>query len=146
MTDTCAPVLSPQTIETVKATAPILKEHGVAITTRMYEILFTEHPEVKELFSSGPGEQEKRLADAVLAYATNIDKLETLTPVVQNIATKHVAKGVQADHYPVVGATLLTAMGDVLGPLDASIVDAWAEAYGYLADIFITTEAELRSA
>jgi nitric oxide dioxygenase len=125
-------------------------EHGVAITTRMYELLFERHPEVRALFDAGPGVQEKRLAEAVLAYARNIDNLDALTPAVQNIAAKHVAKGVTPDQYPVVGTILLEAMGDILGDvlggLDPAVISAWSEAYTYLADVFIGVEQELVSA
>ena len=41
--------LSPHTIAIVKATAPVLVQQGVAITTRMYERLFV-HAEIKALF------------------------------------------------------------------------------------------------
>ena len=34
--------LSPETIAIVKSTAPALQQHGVAITTRMYERLFVD--------------------------------------------------------------------------------------------------------
>jgi nitric oxide dioxygenase len=34
--------LSPETIAIIKSTAPALRQHGVAITTRMYERLFVD--------------------------------------------------------------------------------------------------------
>jgi hemoglobin-like flavoprotein len=43
----------------------------------------------------------------------------------------------------VVGTELLTAMDEVVGPLDDSVVAAWTEAYRFLADIFIKVEQEL---
>ena len=43
-------VLSPRTVRTVKATAPILRERGLEITRRMYEILFQDE-EIKRLFN-----------------------------------------------------------------------------------------------
>lgn len=135
--------LSPTTVAVVKSTAPILREQGLAITTRMYQILFEEHPEVSLMFSVPDGEQEKRLAAAVLAYAENIDRIEELVPTVERIAAKHVASGVEAPHYDIVGDTLLRAMISVLGEMDMAVLDAWAEAYAYLANVFIGIEAEL---
>lgn len=133
--------LTAREIEIVKSTQPVLATHGIAITTRMYERLFTEHPEVAEMFTT-PGQQE-RLADAVLAYCENIDNVEALLPVVKNIAKKHVKAGVAAEQYDVVGGHLLGAMVDVLGELDATIIEAWASAYNVLAEVFISLEAEL---
>lgn len=138
--------LSAQTKEIVGATKPVLEEHGLAITTRMYERLFSEHPEVEHLFSGAAPGQAERLAGAVLAYAENIDNVDALVPVVRDIGAKHVAAGVEPAHYAVVGEALLGAMVDVLGELDSAVLDAWGEAYGFLADIFIGVEAELAGA
>ncbi|MFK7917605.1 MAG: globin domain-containing protein [Ilumatobacter sp.] len=138
--------LSAETRAIIASTRPALESHGLAITTRMYERLFTEHPATEALFAGTAPGQPERLASAVLAYADNIDDLSPIEPVVAAIAAKHVAAGVGAEHYPVVGAALLGAMVDVLGELDTSITTAWAEAYGYLADIFISVEAGLRDA
>ena len=136
--------LSETTIETVKATIPVLQEHGLAITSRMYEILFETYPETKELFSSAPDEQPKILAAAIGAYATNIDKLDTLHQAVNRMAAAHVRSQVKPEHYPMVGESVLAAMQDVLG--DAAtpeILEAWGEAYNYLADILIMNEKQL---
>ena len=43
--------LEEATINTVKATAPLVAENANAITTRFYNILFDEHPEVKSMFN-----------------------------------------------------------------------------------------------
>ncbi|MEM7142749.1 MAG: globin domain-containing protein [Actinomycetota bacterium] len=135
--------LSPDVIEIIASTRPLLVEHGAAITKRFYERVFLRYPEVKSMFSS-PGEaQESKLAVAILAYVDNIERLDALLPAVERIAAAHVKAGVQADHYPIVGAELLGAMADVLGVLDIEVVDAWAAAYGVLADVFIEVEAGL---
>ncbi len=83
--------LSEQSIALVKATAPVLREHGVAITTRMYERLFVNE-EVKALFDQAAqesGEQPRRLAAAILAYAENVDKLQNLTGPVERMVRRH---------------------------------------------------------
>ncbi|MEH2434561.1 MAG: hypothetical protein V7K25_09960 [Nostoc sp.] len=43
-------MISQQTIDIVKSTAPVLKKNGQQITTPMYEILFQNHPEIREQF------------------------------------------------------------------------------------------------
>lgn len=137
-------MLSENTKEIVKATAPVLQAKGVEITTRMYERLFNEYPETKELFANTKDGQAERLANAVIAYAQNIDNLELLGPSVVAIAKKHVAVNVQAEHYPIVGNVLLAAMQDVLGDsASEDIIDAWKEAYFFLADVFIEKEQSL---
>lgn len=134
--------LSESTIATVKATIPALQEHGVAITTRMYEIMFENHPDYKTtLFKDSPDEQPNILATAVAAYAMNIDNLGALEGAVNKMVAAHVRTNVQPEHYPVVGESILQAMKDVLG--DAAtpeILEAWGEAYFFLADILIEAE------
>ncbi len=139
-------LLSARTIDIVKSTAPALQQHGVAITTRMYERLFVD-PEVKALFDAAAqasGEQPRRLAAAILAFAQNVDKLEALTGAVDRMAARHVATHVRPEHYPQVAAALLPAIKDVLGEAATDeVLGAWGEAYGMLADILVAREAEL---
>lgn len=140
-------MLSKNTKEIVKATAPVLQAKGVEITTRMYERLFDEYPETKAFFANTKDGQAERLANAVIAYAQNIENLEALGPSVTAIAKKHVAVNVQAQHYPIVGTVLLAAMQDVLGESASDeIIEAWKEAYFFLADIFIEEEKSLYEA
>lgn len=135
--------LSAETKAIVKSTAPALQQHGLAITTRMYERLFTD-PDVKAMFDQAAqesGEQPKRLAGAILAYAQNIDKLEALAAPVMSMAARHVATGVKAEHYPLVADALLPAIRDVLGEAATDeVLGAWGEAYWALADILIGKE------
>ena len=104
----------------------------------MYARLFTA-PNVKAMFDQAAqesGEQPKRLAGAILAYAQNIDKLEALTAPVMRMAARHVETGVKAEHYPLVANALLPAIRDVLGDAATDeVLGAWGEAYWALADI-----------
>ena len=135
--------LSPETIAIVKATAPALQQHGVAITTRMYERLFVD-PAIRALFDQAAqesGEQPKRLAGAILAFAKNVDNLGALTQAVERMATRHVETGVKPEHYPAVANALLPAIKDVLGDaVDDTVLTAWGEAYWMLADVLIGVE------
>ena len=138
--------LSEQTIAIVKSTAPILQVHGVEITTRMYERLFVD-PEIKALFDMAAhesGEQPKRLAAAILAFAQNADKLEALKPAIERIAARHVATHIKPEHYPAVANALLPAIKDVLGDaVDDTVLNAWGEAYWFLADVLKARETML---
>ncbi|MBA4354860.1 MAG: hypothetical protein C0409_09225 [Novosphingobium sp.] len=134
----------------VKATAPAIEKHGVAITTAMYARLF-QNPDVAAMFDRAAqesGEQPRRLAGAILAYAKNIDKLENLGPAVHRMVARHVETGVKAEHYPLVAQALLPAIRDVLGADVATdeVLGAWGEAYWMLADILIAAEAEAYAA
>lgn len=128
----------------IKSTAPVLKEHGEAITTAMYTILFSKHPEAKELFKDAEPDQYKKLAAMVYAYAANIDNLGSLQKGINKVAQIHVDVKILPKHYPWVGEALLGAISEVLG--DAAtpeIMNAWEEAYGFLAKVFIAKEEEI---
>ena len=134
--------------ELVKATIPVLKEHGVALTTYFYQRLFRHNPELKNIFNQShneTGKQPVALAMAVLAYAENIDDPSVLAPVITLIANKHASVGIRAEHYPIVGSCLLRAIEEVLGSdiATAQVLAAWGAAYNQLADILIGAEAAI---
>lgn len=139
-------VLSPETIAIVKSTASVLQQHGVTITTRMYERLFVD-PEIKALFDQAAhvsGEQPKRLAGAILAFSKNVDNLDALTGAIERIAARHVQTHIKPEHYPAVANALLPAIKDVLGDaVDDKTLNAWGEAYWFLADVLKSREAEM---
>lgn len=139
--------LNKKTIALVKSTAPLLKQHGKEITTRMYEIMFQNHPELKEQFdmsAQANGTQPAKLAHAVYSYATGIDNLEALKTAVDKIAYRHVATQVLPEQYPIVGECLLQAIQDVLADAATTeVMTAWTEAYQVLAEIFINREQQI---
>lgn len=139
-------MLSEKTIQIIKSTAPVLEIHGTTITKRFYQMLFEQHPELLNIFNhvnQKQGRQQTALANAVYAAALHIDKLETILPVVKQVGHKHRSLGVKPEHYPIVGSTLLAAIKDVLGDAATDeILQAWAEAYGVIADAFIGVEAQ----
>lgn len=135
---------SPKTIEIVKATVPVLEEHGTAITTVFYQNMFDEHPELLDIFNETNqklGRQQTALAMTVLAAAKHLENLATLLPQVTQISHKHRALQILPEHYPIVGKHLLGAIKQVLGEAaNDDIIDAWTEAYDEIADVFIQLE------
>ncbi|SFI06579.1 NO-inducible flavohemoprotein [Planctomicrobium piriforme] len=140
-------MLTPKTIEIIKAITPAVAPHAEAITRRFYQLMFAGNPEVKVFFNQAhqhSGGQQQALAGAICAYFANIDNLAVLGPAVNLIAHKHCSLGIQPEHYPIVGKHLLAAIKDVLGDaVTDEIVAAVAEAYGFLADVCIQREKEI---
>jgi nitric oxide dioxygenase len=140
-------MLTQKTKDIVKATAPVLAEHGYDIIKCFYKRLFDMHPELKNIFNMAhqeQGQQQQALARAVYAYAENIEDPGSLTALLDNIANKHASLGVRPEHYPVVGQNLLAAIKEVLGDAATDeIISAWAQAYGNLADVLMGMESEL---
>lgn len=140
-------MLDQKTIDIIKSTVPVLKTHGVEITTTFYKNMFEKNPEIKPLFNMDrqeSGEQPKALAMAILASAQNIDNLPAIMPVVNRIAEIHCNAGVKEEHYPIIGSNLLFAIKQVLGDAATDeIIDAWGRAYGIISEIFIDVEKKI---
>ena len=140
-------MLSDKTMAIVKSTAPILQEHGETLTRHFYQRMFTHNPEVAPFFNPAnqtAGKQQRALAGAITAYAANIDNLEVLGGAVELIAQKHASLMIKPEHYPIVGQNLLASIQEVLGEgATDEIIGAWAEAYGFLADIMIGREKQI---
>lgn len=140
-------MLNEKTIAIVKSTAPILQEHGETLTRHFYKRMFKHNPEVAPFFNPAhqtAGKQQRALAGAIAAYAANIDNLEVLGGAVELIAQKHASLMIKPEHYPIVGENLLASIKEVLGDgATDEIISAWAEAYGFLADILIGREKQI---
>ena len=140
-------MLSNEHIKAIQASIPLLAEHGTTITDKFYDRLFQAHPDLFNMFNRSnqkSGTQRNALAEAIFAYASHIEDVSVLIPVIHRIAHKHSSIGVSADLYPVVGEHLLGAIQDVLNlPDNHSALSAWAAAYQVLADTFISVEKSL---
>src|SRR5690625_995184 len=94
--------LDAKTIELVKATVPILEVRGDEITSRFYQLMFENHPELKNIFNQTnqrKGDQSKALANTVYAAAAHIDQLESILSAVTPIAEKHRSLNIKPEHY-----------------------------------------------
>lgn len=140
-------MLTDKTIELIKATLPLMQEHGEAIATKTYEILFAQYPQVKPLFAKAPPHQPKILARSTILYAEHIDNLSAINEALNKIAHKHVAADVHPGHYPMFGLSFIQALREVLGKsASEEVILAWKDAYFYFADLLIQRERSLEKA
>ncbi|RYE26074.1 MAG: NO-inducible flavohemoprotein [Sphingobacteriaceae bacterium] len=135
--------------ELVRGTVPVLREHGVALTTYFYNRMLSGNPELKNVFNSANqknGAQPTALAMSVLAYAEHIDNPGVLAHAVNRIANKHVSLDIRPEQYAIVGKHLLASISEVLGEAASpALIEAWGAAYNQLAGIMIGAEADLYS-
>lgn len=136
--------MTPQHIELVKATVPVLREHGVALTSYFYQRMLNNNPELKNTFNldhQSSGRQPRALAAAVLAYAENIENPSVLAKALERITSKHVSLDIQPEQYMIVGENLLHSISEVLDvPMDSDLIAAWKAAYTQLAELMIGME------
>lgn len=140
-------MLSEQTRGIVKQTVPVLEQYGGVITKTFYGNMLRENKDLLNYFNKvnqAKGAQSTALATTVLAAAKHIDDLSAILPHVEQIGHKHRALQIKPEHYPIVGKYLLQAIKEVLGEAATpEIINAWAEAYGAIADIFISIEKKM---
>ena len=132
----------------ITATAPLLEEHGVALTTHFYRRMFSHNPELKNVFNLAnqrTGKQQMALAATVLAYAQNIEDPSVLLSAVTKIGHKHVSLDIRPEQYAMVGRHLIASIGEVMGPEAATpaVIDAWTTAYDELTKLMTGVERGL---
>jgi len=136
--------LSQNSIDIIKNSAELITANDIAITQRMYELLFIKYPNLQELFKNAPDNQYMKLAEALSAYAINIEKLDVLKPALAVIARVHVKVNIKPSHYPVIGMVLMQAIEDILGErASIELIDAWREAYKHISFVLIEIEKEM---
>jgi nitric oxide dioxygenase len=139
--------LTPDQVQIIKSTVPVLAEHGQTITTKFYADMLAANPELKNVFNQthqATGHQPAALAGSLYAYASNIDDLGKLSPAVELICHKHVSLFIRPEQYGVVAKHLIETMKTVLGDAATDeVLGAWGAAYWQLANIMINREDQL---
>ena len=114
--------------------APISETAAVLFYDRLFEIA----PQVKAMFPSDMTEQRRKLMAMLAAVVNGLADLETILPAASALATRHVAYGAKAEHYPVVGSALLWTLEKGLGEAwTPELAAAWTAAYGTLSGFMI---------
>lgn len=137
-------MVSQKSKDIIAATLPAVRENAMKITSTFYPLMFERYPQVKAYFNEShqrEGTQRQALANAVVAYAANLDRLEVLGDAVSLIVQKHASLNILPEQYPIVGECLLEAIAIVFGDVATDeVLAAWGEAYQQLADILINAE------
>jgi hemoglobin-like flavoprotein len=107
-----------------------------------YENLFTADPALKPLFKGDMVKQGEKLMQMISAAVGKLNDLDTLVPVLQNLAVRHVGYGVQDAHYATVGGALLKTLEQGLGAaFTAEVKDAWTAVYSVMSSVMLTASA-----
>lgn len=118
----------------------VVAQNGDRVPAFFYAALFRMYPETRALFPIHMGSQRDRLVAALGEAVANIDNVDAITPFLQELGRNHARRyGVEATHYPAVGAALLITLEHFLeGAWTPETAEDWAKAYQVVADVMIT--------
>ena len=103
-----------------------------------YERLINLDPSLRALFATDMKTQGAKLMAALAHVVRSLDKLDGVIAEVRALARRHVAYGVEREHYGLVGEALLSALATHLGgSFDERARAAWSAAYATLANAMI---------
>lgn len=109
-----------------------------ALAHRFYRKLFERAPETEALFTSDMEAQGRKLVATLAFVVDTLDDAQTLLSASAELALRHVAYDVRAEHYADVGGALIETLQDMLGRrFDAPTQAAWETTYDGLAQHMI---------
>jgi hemoglobin-like flavoprotein len=129
-------MMTPQQINLVQDTFNMVAPIAEQAAALFYDRLFTLDPSLRPMFHGDMTEQGRKLMATLALAVSGLNQPEKIIPAVQHLGRKHVAYGVQPEHYDIVGEALLWTLGQGLG--DAFTVEteeAWTAAYMMLANV-----------
>ena len=135
--------MTPQQIAHVQRTFAQVRPIADTAATLFYSRLFMLDPSLKPLFKGEMTKQGQMLMSMIGSAVAGLNNLEKLAPIVRNLGARHVAYGVNDDHYATVGAALLWTLEQGLGEdFTPEVHEAWAAAYTILAETMKAGAAE----
>lgn len=98
------------------------------LVSAFYHHLFTEAPELRDLFGPTMDMQPKRVVTAIGYMLDHLEDWETAQDFLEQLARDHRKYGVEAAHYDIAGRALLQAWQDYNGPtISADLRDGWQD-------------------
>src|SRR4029434_813671 len=103
-------------IELVQSTFAIIAPIADDAAALFYRRLFEIDPSLQQMFRGDMTAQRQKLMQMLTAAVKGLPRLDRLVPVVEDLGRRHAGYGVIDEHYDTVGAALLWAPGQRVGP------------------------------
>jgi NAD(P)H-flavin reductase/hemoglobin-like flavoprotein len=118
-------------------------QHGDAVALFFYSDLFLRNPKLRDMFPVGMSHQRDRLLSALGRIVSQVDNLAELVPFVRQLGCDHRKFGVEALHYPEVGASLVATLRYYSGASwSEALAQDWTDAYGLVAKVMVEAADE----
>lgn len=104
-----------------------------------YERLFALDPSLRRLFTNvDMRTQQTKLVAALGLVIAGLRDLSKVVPVLEGLAVRHVAYGVEESHYQTVCAALIQTLAITFGErFTPPVRAAWVTAYGLVSSVMI---------
>ena len=110
-------------VDALETSFDLIAPQGEELVDTFYRRLFAAAPSVRPLFAgTDMGRQKTKLLATLVVLRKSLPDLEALVPKLRELGGRHGAYGARAEHYPLVGATLIASMAELAG-------DAWRPEY-----------------
>lgn len=127
----------------LKSSWDLVVKSGDEVPLFFYSHLFLSHPELRQKFPIAMSAQRDKLVAALGAVISNVDQLDNVVPFLRQLGRDHRRFTVTAEHYDLVGASLLATLRHFLGSeWTEELAATWAEAYGVVAKIMVQAAEE----
>ena len=128
--------MTPEQIDLVQTSWAKVEPIADQAAALFYGRLFELDGSLRPLFTSDMTAQGRKLTAMINSAVANLGNLGAVLPAVQALARRHVGYGVKPAHYGTVGAALLwTLEKELADDFTAATKEAWAKAYGTLAEV-----------
>ena len=117
------------------------------VAEAFYLKLFNMDSSMRTLFGDDMEQQGSKLMQMVAAAVRGLDRLDALLPVVRDLGMRHIAYGVEDEHYATVGTAWLWVLEQALGEeFTPEVKSAWIKTYGVLSQTMREAALEHKAA
>jgi len=128
--------MTPEQVRLVQSTFAQVEPIAETAADLFYTRLFTLDPSLRPMFTGDMEEQGRKLMRMIGIVVNNLTRLETILIAITRLGQKHVAYGVQDQHYDTVAQALLWTLEQGLGDSwNPETQEAWTVAYTTLAGV-----------
>jgi hemoglobin-like flavoprotein len=130
--------MSPADIQLVRNGFAAVAADREGFAAAIFDRLFARDPGLRALFATDMKTHGQKLIAALAHVVRSLDRLDALIDDLRALARRHVAYGVEREHYDLLGEALLDALTERLGEtFNAKSRVAWTAAYRTVAGTMI---------
>ena len=131
-------ILSPEDLAHIKTSWSLVAPLGEKVAILFYDRLFESEPQLRPLFRTDRKTQRTKLLAMLSLLVKGLDHPEHVVEVLTDLGRRHLSYGVKRADYDAVGAALLWALEQGLGPsFDPPTRAAWTRLYGVMAVVMV---------